>query len=66
MIEDVKDERTYTMRDALTILRISRSTLNRMLGRGDITGHKQGARWRFYGRDIKSSLQAGGVQSHEY
>jgi excisionase family DNA binding protein len=55
---NIDDNALYTTYEVLKMLRISRSTLNRMIRRGWITGYKVSCTWRFYGRDIKSSLEA--------
>lgn len=40
-------EPLLTFKEAMTYLRVSRSTLNRLLERGDLIGNKVGDAWRF-------------------
>jgi excisionase family DNA binding protein len=57
MQKTVVDEHLYTFAEALRYLRTSRSTLNRMLKSGAISGHKVGVRWKFYQDDLKAAIR---------
>ena len=41
-----------TFQEAAQLLRVSRATLYRLLGSGQLVGHKVGRGWRFYKTDI--------------
>jgi excisionase family DNA binding protein len=41
-----------TFREAMSFLRVSRSTLYRLMWSGKLPGYKVGATWRFYERDL--------------
>ena len=43
--------------EAQRYLRVSRSTLLRLMWAGKITGHKVGGTWRFYVKDVQSLLE---------
>ena len=47
-------ERTVllTFREAMDFLRVSRSTIYRLMWSGQLQGHKVGNTWRFYERDL--------------
>ena len=44
----------FTFKEAMDYLRISRSTLYRLIWSEQLTGHKVGTRWRFYGEDLRA------------
>lgn len=48
---------TINFKEAMSLLRVSRSTLYRMMGDGKIVGWKVGVKWRFYLQDIKSQFR---------
>ena len=41
-----------TFREAMDFLRVSRSTLYRLMWSGQLRGHKVGSTWRFYEDDL--------------
>lgn len=41
-----------TFQEAAQLLRVSRATLYRLLGSGQLVGHKVGRGWRFYKTDL--------------
>lgn len=43
--------------EAMTYLRVSRSTLYRLIESGDLKAHKVGGQWRFYLRDIRAAVK---------
>ena len=47
-----------TFQEAAQILRVSRATLYRLLGSGQLVGHKVGRGWRFYKTDIHAFVAA--------
>lgn len=47
-----------TFQEAAQILRVSRATLYRLLGSGQLVGHKVGRNWRFYKADIHAFVAA--------
>ena len=46
-----------TFKEAMGYLRISRSTLLRLMYAGRLIGHKVGNNWRFYASDLKDCIQ---------
>jgi len=50
-----------TFEEVAQLLRVSRATMYRLLGSGQLTGHKVGRGWRFYKTDVHRfvSFQAG-------
>jgi excisionase family DNA binding protein len=53
-----QEEDLLTFKEAMSFLRISRSTLYRLMWSGKITGHKVGSTWRFYRRDVYACPRA--------
>lgn len=55
MIEQTLHEETLlTFKEAMNFLRVSRSTLYRLMWSGQLCGHKVGSTWRFYKQDLRS------------
>lgn len=55
MLEHLAPEETLlTFKEAMTFLRVSRSTLYRLMWSGQLRGHKVGSTWRFYKHDLRS------------
>lgn len=46
-----------TFKEAMGFLRVSRSTLYRLLWTGQLTGHKVGNTWRFYRNDLRACVK---------
>ena len=46
-----------TFKEAMSYLRVSRSTLYRLMWSGQLTGHKVGSTWRFYREDLRACVQ---------
>ncbi|HTK06084.1 MAG TPA: helix-turn-helix domain-containing protein [Ktedonobacteraceae bacterium] len=51
------DNQILTFKEAMSYLRVSRSTLYRLMWSGQLTGHKVGSAWRFYREDLSASVQ---------
>jgi excisionase family DNA binding protein len=47
-----QDDRLLTFKEAMASLRVSRSTLYRLMRRGDLVGAKVGSTWRFWEQDL--------------
>jgi excisionase family DNA binding protein len=47
------DELMLTFREAQDFLRISATTMYRLLASGVLKGHKIGTKWRFYLKDLR-------------
>lgn len=48
----------FTFKDAMKLLKVSRSTLYRLMWHGVLTGYKVGSTWRFHGEDLaKAAIQ---------
>ena len=58
LVERIKeDEILLNVREAMEYLRVSRSTIYRLIKRGELKGHKVGKKWVFYKRDLKDFLE---------
>lgn len=67
MLEHIAQEETLlTFKEAMGFLRVSRSTLYRLMWSGQLRGHKVGSTWRFYKQDLRSVVASApaGVGSH--
>lgn len=51
------NEGILTFKEAMNYLRVSRSTLYRLMWTGKLTGHKVISTWRFYRDDLDAILQ---------
>lgn len=51
------EDRLMKFKEAMEYLRVSRSTLLRMMEREVIVGHKVGNTWRFWASDVKKCVQ---------
>jgi excisionase family DNA binding protein len=47
-----------TFKEAQDYLRVSRSTLYRLMWSGQLTGHKVGSHWRFSRADVQACVRA--------
>jgi excisionase family DNA binding protein len=58
-----------TFREAMDFLRVSRSTIYRLMWAGQLRGYKVGSTWRFYEHDLLAAVAApyatAGVESSE-
>lgn len=45
-----------TFKEAMDFLRVSRSTLYRLMWSGQLRGHKVGSTWRFYENDLLAAI----------
>jgi excisionase family DNA binding protein len=61
VLEDV----LLTFKEAMSYLRVSRSTLYRLMWSGQLVGHKVGSTWRFYRQDLRACVGQGTVPSKE-
>lgn len=52
----VQDDALLTFKEAMGYLRVSRSTLYRLMWSGQLTGHKVGSTWRFYREDLQACV----------
>jgi len=50
------DEIILTFKEAQEFLRVSSSTIYRLLESGDLKGHKVGTKWRFFKSDLRASI----------
>lgn len=57
MIEEL--EKLYTAKEAMKYLRVSRSTFQRLLLAGKLSGDKVGHCWRFTLEQLKAAARAG-------
>lgn len=62
MLEHIAQEETLlTFKEAMGFLRVSRSTLYRLMWSGQLRGHKVGSTWRFYKQDLRSVVASAPV-----
>lgn len=52
----IQDDILLTFKEAMSYLRVSRSTLYRLMWSGQLTGHKVGYTWRFYCEDLRACV----------
>ena len=45
-----------TFKEAMDFLRVSRSTIYRLMWSGQLRGHKVGSTWRFYESDLLAAV----------
>ncbi len=46
-----------TFKEAMQFLRVSRSTIYRLMWSGQLRGHKVGSTWRFYVNDLLDAVE---------
>ena len=56
VIQMVQEDILLTFKEAMSYLRVSRSTLYRLMWSGQLTGHKVGSTWRFYRDDLRACV----------
>ncbi|GAC1634460.1 MAG: hypothetical protein NVS4B11_36400 [Ktedonobacteraceae bacterium] len=56
VVQMVQDDILLTFKEAMGYLRVSRSTLYRLMWSGQLTGHKVGSTWRFYREDLRACV----------
>jgi excisionase family DNA binding protein len=56
VVQMVQDDALLTFKEAMSYLRVSRSTLYRLMWSGQLTGHKVGSTWRFYREDLRACV----------
>lgn len=56
MLQLTHDDMLLTFKEAMGYLRVSRSTLYRLMWSGQLTGHKVGSTWRFYREDLRACV----------
>ena len=52
----IQDDSLLTFKEAMNYLRVSRSTLYRLMWSGQLSGHKVGSTWRFYRDDLRACV----------
>ena len=56
------DDPLLTFAEAMSYLRISRSTLYRLMQTGQLKGHKLGQQWRFWRSELRACVEGGNAQ----
>ena len=56
VMQVIQDDALLTFKEAMSYLRVSRSTLYRLMWSGQLTGHKVGSTWRFYRDDLRACI----------
>ena len=56
VVQMLQDDVLLTFKEAMGYLRVSRSTLYRLMWSGQLTGHKVGSTWRFYADDLLAAV----------
>ncbi len=59
VMQMIRDDALLTFKEAMSYLRVSRSTLYRLMWSGQLTGHKVGSTWRFYREDLRACVDRG-------
>src|SRR6266542_6865808 len=57
IVQMIQDDTLLTFKEAMGYLRVSRSTLYRLMWSGQLIGHKVGSTWRFYRDDLRACVQ---------
>ena len=58
VMQVIQDDVLLTFKEAMSYLRVSRSTLYRLMWSGQLTGHKVGSTWRFYREDLRACVDS--------
>src|ERR1700688_3595659 len=56
VVQMIQDDTLLTFKEAMGYLRVSRSTLYRLMWSGQLIGHKVGSTWRFYREDLRACV----------
>ena len=56
VVQMLEEDILLTFKEAMGYLRVSRSTLYRLMWSGQLTGHKVGSTWRFYRDDLRACV----------
>ncbi len=56
VMQVIQDDVLLTFKEAMSYLRVSRSTLYRLMWSGQLMGHKVGSTWRFYRDDLRACV----------
>ncbi len=56
VVQMLEEDVLLTFKEAMNYLRVSRSTLYRLMWSGQLTGHKVGSTWRFYRDDLRACV----------
>jgi len=56
VMQVIHDDALLTFKEAMSYLRVSRSTLDRLMWSEQLTGHKVGSTWRFYREDLRACV----------
>ena len=62
-IQVIQEDVLFTFKEAMGYLRISRSTLSRLMWSGQLTGHKVGNTWRFSQEAFRACVSCEGLKS---
>ncbi len=56
VVQMLEEDILLTFKEAMNYLRVSRSTLYRLMWSGQLAGHKVGSTWRFYRDDLRACV----------
>ena len=56
VVQMIQEDVLLTFKEAMSYLRVSRSTLYRLMWSNQLTGHKVGSTWRFYREDLRACV----------
>jgi excisionase family DNA binding protein len=62
----LQEDTLLTFKEAMSFLRVSRSTLYRLMWSGQLCGHKVGSTWRFYKDDLRSVVASFPLGQHAH
>lgn len=55
-VRQQQEDVLLTFKEAMAYLRVSRSSLYRLIWSGQLVAHKVGSTWRFWQRDLKACV----------
>jgi excisionase family DNA binding protein len=65
VIQILPDDPLLTLKEAMSYLRVSRSTLYRLMESGRLRGYKVGKSWRFHREDLRGCVaRETAIESH--
>lgn len=62
-LRDLQEDILLTFKEAMGYLRVSRSTLYRLMWSGQLAGHKVGYTWRISHKDLRACVGQGAIQT---
>ena len=57
LVQEASLSKFFTTKEAMEYLRVSRSTIHRLMASKQLRGHKVGSQWRYYQSDLAACVQ---------